>query len=121
MFQSHRGAVSSSKSIAQFGQYAAERPQGRSRGDRGQAPDSGSPDRSRLVHPANLGSNEGSHERTASWDGARCFIPGMRFQRGDTVVIPAEYEGWVQIRYQVNGSPELRKEDGANLIEVPKG
>lgn len=47
------------------------------------------------------------------------LLAGCGVRRGDTIVIPAEYEGWVQIHYQVGGSPELRREGGANLIVVP--
>lgn len=47
------------------------------------------------------------------------LLAGCGVRMGDTVVIPAEYEGWVQIHYQVDGSPELPKEGWANLILVP--
>ena len=47
------------------------------------------------------------------------LLAGCGVRRGDTIVIPAEYEGWVQIHYQVGGSPTLRREGGSNLIVVP--
>ena len=47
------------------------------------------------------------------------LLTGCGVRRCDTVVIPAEYECWVQIHYQVDGSPVLRREGGANLIVVP--
>lgn len=47
------------------------------------------------------------------------LLAGCGVRRGDTVVVPADYEGWVQIHYQVNGSPDFPKEGGSNLIVVP--
>lgn len=46
-------------------------------------------------------------------------LAGCGVRRGDTVIIPASYEGWVQIHYEVKGSPELPKEGWNNLIVVP--
>jgi hypothetical protein len=47
------------------------------------------------------------------------LLAGCGMRRGDTVLIPASYEGWVQIHYDVKGSAELPKEGWANLIVVP--
>ena len=40
-------------------------------------------------------------------------------RRGDVVLVPKSYEGWVQIHYDVGGAPVLRQEEEANLVEVP--
>jgi hypothetical protein len=44
------------------------------------------------------------------------------FRRGDRVLIPERYLGWIVIHYGINGQPRLPHEDGKNLINIsPSG
>ena len=47
------------------------------------------------------------------------LLSGCGIRRGDVVTIPEDYEGWVQIFYDVPEAPKLRSEGWRNLIEVP--
>ena len=53
------------------------------------------------------------------WMTLVALLSGCGVRRGDTILIPAEFEGWVQIHYRVSGAPELQLRGGTNLIEVP--
>lgn len=49
---------------------------------------------------------------------AACWI-ALNLRRGDIVLLPKGFEGWVVIRYKVTGRPMLAHEGVRNLIRVP--
>jgi hypothetical protein len=48
---------------------------------------------------------------------AACVSCGVR--RGDDVLMRSGFEGWVVIRYDVKGSPQLKEDGFRNVIRVP--
>ena len=49
---------------------------------------------------------------------ATLFLYGCGFRRGDRVLIPDGYVGWVEIRYNVRGAPQLRLVDGKYELRI---